>query len=371
MIDRVTGRRDRGRVTLPVRLRRRLLLSATAASGLVVVGCSGGDEDDPAGSGASAPGDSPTPTPSTAAPVMGASQVLLPDPTGAGVLLLTGPPEGAADDGPLLPWRWDGEAWTQLPSDMAPGARSFFAATYDPARKVVVLFGGDPSTGETWEWDGRRWRGLDVPGPDGVMSASLAYDPATGVVTLYGGNEQEGDVHGETWSWDGAQWGMIAGRGPEPIRWPAAMVADAVGHALVLYGGHQVVDPDLPAALADTWVWADARWTSRPNAAGPGRLVNAQALDHPQLGTLLLGGSDLEQATGDVWHWDGDRWLPMAQGVFPARQAFGLAYDAARDVVVLTGGLVEPGSPQRHQDLWEWSGDPNDRAVQVDAREPA
>ena len=60
-----------------------------------------------------------------------------------------------------------------------------------------------------------------------------------------------------------------------------------------------------------------------------------------------------------------------AQGVFPARQAFGLAHDAGRDVLVLTGGLVEPGSTQRHQDVWEWSGDPNARAVQVDAREPA
>jgi len=40
VIDRVTGRRDGGRMTLPVRLRRRLLLSATVASGLVdIVTC--------------------------------------------------------------------------------------------------------------------------------------------------------------------------------------------------------------------------------------------------------------------------------------------------------------------------------------------
>ena len=254
---------------------------------------------------------------------------------------------------------------------MAPGARSFFAATYDPARKVVVLFGGDPSTGETWEWDGRRWRGLDVPGPDGVMSASLAYDPATGVVTLYGGNEQEGDLHGET---------VVLGRCPVgDDRRPRAGAHQVAGGDGRRSGRSRARPlrrtpggrPGPTGGAGDTWVWADARWTARPNASGPGRLVNAQALDHPQLGTLLVGGSDLEQATGDVWHWDGDRWLPMAQGVFPARQAFGLAHDAARDVVVLTGGLVEPGSPQRHQDVWEWSGDPNDRAVQVDAREPA
>ena len=48
----------------------------------------------------------------------------------------------------------------------------------------------------------------------------------------------------------------------------------------------------------------------------------------------------------------------MRSGLVPERQAFGLAYDTDRDVVVLTGGLVEPGSTERHQDTWEWSGDP-------------
>ena len=42
----------------------------------------------------------------------------------------------------------------------------------------------------------------------------------------------------------------------------------------------------------------------------------------------------------------------------PPRQAFGLGYDQQRDVVVLTGGLVEPGSVERHQDVWEWAGGP-------------
>ena len=65
---------------------------------------------------------------------MGASQVLVPDPAGDGVLLLTGPPEETVDDGPLVLWRWDGEAWTAVESSgTAPSARSYFAATYDPA----------------------------------------------------------------------------------------------------------------------------------------------------------------------------------------------------------------------------------------------
>ncbi len=66
----------------------------------------------------------------------------------------------------------------------------------------------------------------------------------------------------------------------------------------------------------------------------------------------------MARESGDVWRWDGTGWHRIGEDVFPRRQAFGLAYDAGRRVVVLSGGVVEPGSAQRHQDVWEWSGDP-------------
>ncbi len=68
-----------------------------------------------------------------------------------------------------------------------------------------------------------------------------------------------------------------------------------------------------------------------------------------------MGGADLQAANGDVLRWTGSAWEMFAEDVFPERQAFGLAYDAGRDVVVLTGGLVEPGSTDRLQDTWLWS----------------
>ena len=200
---------------------------------------------------------------------MGASQVLLPDPAGDGVLLLTGPPEETVDDGPLPPWRWDGEAWTAVePSGPAPSARSFFAATYDPAREVVVLFGGDTAAGasdETWEWDGGAWRGVRrARARRALMSAALAYDPASGDQSCCtAATSTRASLHGETWAWDGLQWGMIAGRGPgaDPVagrdgrrsasvtRWSST--ADTRWSTRTL-----------PAALGDTWVWADGRWTA-------------------------------------------------------------------------------------------------------------
>ncbi len=43
--------------------------------------------------------------------MLGASHELLPDPSGDGVLLLTGPPEGGVADKSMELWRWDGTAW--------------------------------------------------------------------------------------------------------------------------------------------------------------------------------------------------------------------------------------------------------------------
>ena len=72
-----------------------------------------------------------------------------------------------------------------------------------------------------------------------------------------------------------------------------------------------------------------------------------------------------------MWRWTGDRWETFARDVLPPRQAFGMAYDEARGVVVLTGGVVEPGDTARHQDVWEWTGRPEDPAVLVLDRPPA
>ena len=356
-----------------VRLLARLALALLAGCALVA-GCSGNDESPATSSDAPSPSSGGDDTPG---PLIGASQVLLPAPGADGVLLVTGPPEGVRDTGPLHLWRWDGAEWTEVEgSGPGPTARSFFAAAHDPVRDVVVVHGGEDADGvsdETWEWDGTDWRRFDGSAPGARAAASLAWEPASSTVVLYSGNGADaapGVVRDDTWAWDGEEWTRLTESGPVPGRWPAAMVAGEDGQVLV-YGGHQVADEELPGALGDTWVLSDGAWSPHDDAGGPGPLVNAQALVHPTLGILLAGGSDLDDENGDVWRWAGDRWETYAHDVLPLRQAFGMAYDEARGVVVLTGGVVEPGDTARHQDVWEWSGSPDDRAVLVDDRPPA
>ena len=113
----------------------------------------------------------------TAGPLIGASHVLLPAPGADGVLLVTGPPEGVPDAGPMPLWRWDGAAWSEVEAPgPAPTARSFFAAAHDPVRDVVVVYGGEDADGvsdETWEWDGTAWRRSDGSAP-GARAAGFA-----------------------------------------------------------------------------------------------------------------------------------------------------------------------------------------------------
>ncbi|HEX6149707.1 kelch repeat-containing protein [Nocardioides sp.] len=333
---------------------------------LVLAGCSADEpgEREPAGAA--------TGSPSTSTPVLGASHELLPDPGGDGVLLLSGPPELDPAGDPLQLWRWDGSAWSPVATTGdVPPQRSYFSATYDDARDVVVLYGGELPGDEpavVWEWDGASWTAHDAaPGPGPRRSSAMTYDD-DGLVLLYGGDDP-GGIYNDTWAWDGEAWQRLVRGGPEPARWPGAFV-DVADAGPVLVGGHQVEHEDLPAALGDTWVWDD-EWQEAQDANAPPRLVNAKGLVHPEHGTLLVGGADLAAASGDVLRWTGTGWEMFAEDVFPERQAFGLAYDAGRDVVVLTGGVVEPGSTQRHQDVWEWSGDPGDRAVQVLDAPPA
>ncbi len=327
---------------------------------LVLPGCSADDE--PTEPQTTVTGDGSN---EAVGPVLGASHELVPDPGEDGVLLLTGPPELEPAGEPLQLWRWDGTTWTEVPATGdVPPQRAYFGTAYDAGRRVVVLYGGDVEPQQSaivWEWDGETWSSHDVAGPGPRLSSALTYDDA-GQVVLYGGDDQ-GEIHNDTWGWDGQRWERLATDGPRPPRWPGAFV-DVEGSGPLLIGGHQVVDEDLPAALGDTWVWDDG-WQEVADAGAPPRLVNAKAVVHPEHGTLLVGGADLQAASGDVLRWNGSGWELFAENVFPERQAFGLAYDAGRDVMVLTGGVVEPGQTDRHQDVWEWSGDPAEPAVQV------
>jgi hypothetical protein len=315
---------------------------------------------------APAPTLTPTPAPSAARssyatrPVLGAwHQLVYHARLGTSILVNGAPETGHPADAALELWSWNGRAWGRADAGTQgerPRWRNFAAVAYDNDRSMLIVHGGVQTAGtmldETWEWDGQRWTRYPATGPSGREGAKLAYDPVSQLTVLVGGATGNG-VTGDTWGWNGLQWRRLAGPGPS-ARFPGFLEYDAARRKLVLYGGHTV---DGPFALPDTWLWDGTRWTLAAAQSPPGPRVNVSAAYHPKLSRLLqFGGADNDRMYGGMWAWDGTTWTRVPGEGVPARQGVGLAYDAVRDRLVLTGGLDAPGTAARLQDVWEWDG---------------
>jgi hypothetical protein len=92
------------------------------------------------------------------------------------------------------------------------------AMAYDDARQRTVLFGqthsgtsSAPTAAQTWEYDGGRWRWVDVSGsPPDRHRGAMAYDLLRRRIVLFGGERpSSGTIFGDTWEYDGSTWTQI------------------------------------------------------------------------------------------------------------------------------------------------------------------
>jgi hypothetical protein len=166
---------------------------------------------------------------------------------------------GGAAEGRVLgdTWEWDGREWT-LAASGGPPARALHALAYDAGRRRVVLFGGttaiapDAKTlADTWEWDGRTWRQLEVAGPGARDHTAMAYDAARRVVVLHGGGTGQ-EEPAETWTFDGSAWRRIATSGPR--RRNPRLVFDSSTKTVMLFGGFDAGPSN------ELWRFAGERW---------------------------------------------------------------------------------------------------------------
>ncbi|WP_438031795.1 Kelch repeat-containing protein [Sorangium sp. So ce204] len=249
--------------------------------------------------------------------------------------------------------RWVEQVFTGLPSTSA------YAMAYDAARGRTVLFGGkgrfDDLNNETWEWDGAAWTRITPTGasPSPRADHAMAYDAARKRVVLFGGFAG-GTSRGDTWTWDGRTWTEVrpAGSSPAP-RHAHTMTYDPARRRITLFGGSRVVN----TGLDDTWEWDGTAWaeitpvgSSRPSP----RFDHMMAYDAARNRIVLYGGiyynarfQDLSTLP-DTWEWDGTTWTERLS-VGPSLAwdaAHAMAYDAPRDRVVLLLG----------SSTWEWDG---------------
>jgi hypothetical protein len=160
----------------------------------------------------------------------------------------------------------DTERWRQVATG-GPGARVAASMVFDTTRNIAVLFGGVAIEqrrffDDLWEWDGVRWRQVQLTGerPEARHSFGMAYDQLRREVVLFGGFSANREALGDTWVWNGGQWRRVEGDGPSP-RSETYMAYDVERGVIVLFGG----DPEEPDGrlLGDTWEWDGLRWTRR------------------------------------------------------------------------------------------------------------
>ena len=184
----------------------------------------------------------PVPSPSPGAPSASASAPVSPSPT-ASSIALDHPP--ACLDAKLLwadalnrlilancvdqfdlasletVWAWDGERW-ELLSDDGPPATVVTGFGWDPARDVLVRYGGIPlpeqdCITETWEWDMTEWREVEAEPPEPCDHIELAWDAISERTLLVGGGRGP-DLMPGTWAWDGSEWIHLTDLVPRHVR---------------------------------------------------------------------------------------------------------------------------------------------------------
>ncbi|MEM7205591.1 MAG: kelch repeat-containing protein [Planctomycetota bacterium] len=251
-------------------------------------------------------------------------------------------------------------SWTERNPTNAPSPRTAHGLAYHAGTQQVVLFGGCGGGlcfGDTWLWDGQDWTLSPAMGPAPRFGHVMTYDSERDRIVLFGGGDLEDQLFNDTWEWDGAAWQRVATAGPSP-RWNFAMAYDPVRRHTVLFGGS-----NLTHQFDETWIWSRGSWRSSFQFSSPPTLSSpAMAWDGNSNRLLLFSGWDLgppSLLTADTWSFDGG-WLRLhiSPGTPFARYAHSMAWDSARERVVMFGGTGFIFRPPYFGDTHEWDGLP-------------
>lgn len=278
------------------------------------------------------------------------------------LLVNGGPEEGKSSKDPLEIWEWNGACWALLSASLdGPLWRNFASISYDSTRGVLVLYGGLQSQSvqfeETWEWDGKNWKRFDAKGPGIREAAGMTYDAKRRQTILFGGSQGE-KAMADTWTWNGTNWTLVSETGPAG-RFPAGFVYDSAREVTMLFGGHRFNSNGVEM-FGDTWIWDGKAWRqiATTSVAAPAPRDGARAVfDARRKQVLLFGGIEISTTVkyfNDIWSWNGTKWSEIKVVAPPGRGHHTMAYDAARDRVLLFGGARKMG--EILNDTWEWDG---------------
>jgi len=254
-------------------------------------------------------------------------------------------------------WKWDGVQWTEITGYPRPGDRSDHAMAYDANRKKTVFFGGwksgwgSPYKSDTHEWNGASWKEIDKDGPSGRDRHAMVYDSKRKKVVLFGGYDGNNRLK-DTWTYTAAGWKRIAQTGP-PGLLRHALAYDAKRDRIVLFGGYGDSGYN-----GNTWLWNGSKWTKSP-AKGPSARAGAFMCYDAKAGVVVLfggrsGDSPNYKYYKDTWIWNGSKWTELKISGPSSRSDHRMAYDSVSGKIFLFGG-DDPISWSALNDSWTFT----------------
>jgi hypothetical protein len=163
-------------------------------------------------------------------------------------------------------------------------SRSYYEITYDTDRSkmlfVLGLSGGSPSVwdADVWEWDAatnvftERQPPAAGPNPPGRDQHAVSYDPSRRVVVLFGGYGEAAPVTSmqlnDSWEWDGVSgaWTETTPGGVKPLaRVNPIQIFDSLKATTLVFGGS--VGADGTYGPQEIWEYL-ANSSPRPNGSG-------------------------------------------------------------------------------------------------------
>ena len=194
--------------------------------------------------------------------------------------------------------------------------------------------------------------------PDGADRGASTFDVARNAVVFVGLNlDADGTPVMETWTWDTSPngWRMQTPAVSPTPRIGASLVYDAAHRQVLLFGGRAGDVRNKGALLNDAWLWDGTTWSqATPASSPPARRSTSLAYDAARQQVVLFGGLTGAGDIDDTWTWSGSAWTPHPLTTRPAaRLLSSLAYDPVHQQVVLFAGSTAAGAVA---DTWTWDG---------------
>jgi hypothetical protein len=189
--------------------------------------------------------------------------------------------------------------------------------------------------------------------PPARYAHELSYDSQRQSALLFGGRDDQAPFN-DLWELKSGAWQSIGPATAPPARAAHAQAYDAARDRLVVFGGFGLPFTAVPTIFGDTWEWDGTAWTQKATTGPAPRDHVSMAYDAARQRIVLFGGhTGGPTPLTDTWEWDGLNWQQRSTTGPTTDGGHRLTYDTRRERVVLWTGTNGSSPPSA---IWEWNG---------------